>query len=157
SDANALLRILFSRLGEPHIGPPNAFSFNVASVRASGAITVERGDRKAERVTFTRAGGMWPRCEGLGTITDFDLSQLYDDSKSLAEGALTIPGYSMDGWYGRIYKGCGFFDPNKPIREFTETELHDLLYKEPTRIKVDNVNVTYEGLIPRLRKSLLAK
>ncbi|HEY8371287.1 MAG TPA: excinuclease ABC subunit UvrA [Pseudonocardiaceae bacterium] len=157
SDANALLRILFSRLGEPHIGPPNAFSFNVASVRASGAITVERGDRKAERVTFTRAGGMCPRCEGLGTITDFDLSQLYDDSKSLAEGALTIPGYSMDGWYGRIYKGCGFFDPNKPIREFTETELHDLLYKEPTRIKVDNVNVTYEGLIPRLRKSLLAK
>ncbi|MBX6766927.1 MAG: excinuclease ABC subunit UvrA, partial [Actinomadura rubrobrunea] len=157
TDANALLRILFSRLGEPHVGPPNAFSFNVPSVQAKGAITVERGNRKAEKVTFSRAGGMCPRCEGMGSVTDFDLSQLYDDSKSLSEGALTIPGYSMDGWYGRIFKGCGFFDPDKPIREFTEAELHDLLYKEPTKIKVDGVNLTYEGLIPRIQKSFLSK
>ncbi|GLW63675.1 ABC transporter [Actinomadura rubrobrunea] len=157
TDANALLRILFSRLGEPHVGPPNAFSFNVPSVQAKGAITVERGNRKAEKVTFSRAGGMCPRCEGMGSVTDFDLSQLYDADKSLSEGALTIPGYSMDGWYGRIFKGCGFFDPDKPIREFTEAELHDLLYKEPTKIKVDGINVTYEGLIPRIQKSFLSK
>ena len=126
TDANAMLRILFSRLGKPHIGSPNAFSFNVASVRASGAITVERGDRKTVRATFNRTGGMCPRCEGRGSVTDFDLSQLYDDSKSINEGALTIPGYSVDGWFGRIFSGCGFFDPDKPIRKFTKTELHDL-------------------------------
>ena len=157
TDANAMLRILFSRLGRPHIGSPNAFSFNVPSVRASGAITVERGDRKTVRATFTRTGGMCQRCEGRGSVTDFDLSQLYDDGKSLNEGALTIPGYSVDGWFGRIFSGCGFFDPDKPIRKFTKTELHDLLYKEPTRIKVDNINLTYEGLIPRMQKSFLSK
>jgi excinuclease UvrABC ATPase subunit len=157
TDANAMLRILFSRLGRPHIGSPNAFSFNVPSVRASGAITVERGDRKTVRATFTRTGGMCQRCEGRGSVTDFDLSQLYDDGKSLNEGALTIPGYSIDGWFGRIFSGCGFFDPDKPIRKFTKTELHDLLYKEPTRIKVDNINLTYEGLIPRMQKSFLSK
>ncbi len=157
TDANAMLRILFSRLGQPHIGSPNAFSFNVASVRASGAITVERGNRKTVRATFSRTGGMCPRCEGRGSVNDFDLSALYDDSKSLNEGALTIPGYSMDGWYGRIFTGCGFFDPDKPIRKFTKAELRDLLYKEPTRIKVDNVNLTYEGLIPRIHKSFLSK
>src|SRR5947207_5689071 len=157
TDANAMLRILFSRLGQPHIGSPNAFSFNVPSVRASGSITIERGASKTERVTFTRTGGMCPRCEGRGSVTDFDLSQLYDDSKSLNEGALTIPGYSVDGWYGRIFGGCGFFDPDKPIRTYTKTELHDLLYKEPTRIKVDNINLTYEGLIPRIQKSFLSK
>jgi excinuclease UvrABC ATPase subunit len=157
TDANALLRILFSRLGQPHIGSPHAFSFNVASVRASGAITVERGDRKTVRQTFTRTGGMCPRCEGMGSVTDFDLSALYDDSKSLNQGALTIPGYSVDGWYGRIFSGCGFFDPDKPIREFTSKELRDLLHKEPTKIKVDNINLTYEGLIPRIQKSLLSK
>ena len=157
TDANAMLRILFSRLGQPHIGSPNAFSFNVPSVRASGAITVERGNRKTVRATFTRTGGMCPRCEGRGSVTDFDLSQLYDDSKSLNEGALTIPGYSMDGWYGRIFSGCGFFDPDKPIRKYTKTELHDLLYKEPTKIKVDGINLTYEGLIPRIQKSFLSK
>src|SRR5262244_2280150 len=157
TDANAMLRILFSRLGQPHIGPPNAFSFNVPSVRASGAITVERGSAKTVRATFTRTGGMCPRCEGRGSVTDFDLSQLYDDSKSLNEGALTIPGYSVDGWYGRIFSGCGFFDPDKPIRKYTKTELHDLLYKEPTRIKVDNINLTYEGPIPRIQKSFLSK
>ncbi|GDY28539.1 ATP-binding cassette domain-containing protein [Gandjariella thermophila] len=157
TDANAMLRILFSRLGRPHIGPPNAFSFNVPSVRASGAITVERGDRKAEKVTFTRAGGMCPRCEGRGTVTDLDLTQLYDDSKSLAEGALTIPGYKAGGWNYRLYIESGFFDPNKPIREYTKKELHDLLHREPTRMKIAGINMTYEGLIPRLRKSMLAK
>jgi excinuclease UvrABC ATPase subunit len=157
TDANAMLRILFSRLGQPHIGPPNAFSFNVPSVRASGAMTVERGAGTTVRKTFTRTGGMCPRCEGRGSVTDFDLSQLYDDSKSLNEGALTIPGYSVDAWYGRIFRGCGFLDPDKPIRKYTKTELRDLLYKEPTRIKVEGVNLTYEGLIPRIQKSFLSK
>lgn len=159
TDANAMLRILFSRLGKPHIGSPNAFSFNVPSVRASGAITVERGEGKTRTVkqTFTRTGGMCPRCEGMGNVNDIDLSQLYDDNKSLNEGALTIPGYSMDGWYGRIFNGCGFFDPDKPIRKFTKRELQDLLYKEPTKIKVDGINLTYEGLIPKIQKSFLSK
>jgi excinuclease UvrABC ATPase subunit len=157
TDAHAMLRILFSRLGQPHVGPPNAFSFNVATVRASGAITVERGNRKTTSATFNRLGGMCPRCEGRGAITEFDLTQLYDERKSLNEGALLIPGYTMEGWYGRIYRGCGYFDPDKPIAKFTKRELDDLLHKEATRIKVENVNVTYEGLIPRLRKSTLAK
>lgn len=159
TDANAMLRILFSRLGKPHIGSPNAYSFNMPSVRASGAITVERGAGRtqAEKVTFTRLGGMCPRCEGMGSVTDFDLSALYDDSLSLNEGALTIPGYSMDGWYGRIFRGCGFFDPDKPIRRYTKKELHDLLYKEPTRVKVEGINLTYEGLIPKIQKSFLSK
>jgi excinuclease UvrABC ATPase subunit len=158
TDANAVLRILFSRLGKPYVGPPPAFSFNTATVSGAGAITIEKGGTKTrEKRSFTRAGGMCPRCEGMGSVTDFDLSQLYDDSKSLNEGALTIPGYSMDGWYGRIFSGCGFFDPDKPIRTFDETELRDLLYKEPTKIKVDNINLTYEGLIPKIQKSMLSK
>ncbi|WP_415925589.1 ATP-binding cassette domain-containing protein [Streptomyces scabiei] len=157
TDANAMLRILFSRLAQPHIGPASAYSFNTASVRASGAITVERGDRKAVKATYTRTGGMCPRCEGRGTVSDIDLTQLYDDSKSLNEGALTIPGYSMEGWYGRIFSGCGFFDPDKPINRFTKRELHDLLHKEPTKIKVEGINLTYEGLIPKIQKSMLSK
>ncbi|MFE1553738.1 ATP-binding cassette domain-containing protein [Streptomyces sp. NPDC058734] len=157
TDANAMLRILFSRLGDPHIGPPGAYAFNVPSVRASGAITVEKGTKKTVKATFNRTGGMCPRCEGRGTVSDIDLTQLYDDSKSLNEGALTIPGYSMDGWYGRIYGGCGFFDPDKPIRKFTKRELADLLHKEPTKIKVDGINLTYEGLIPKIQKSMLSK
>ena len=159
TDANAMLRILFSRLGQPHIGPPNAFSFNVPSVRASGGITVDRGPGKsrAEKVVFNRLGGMCPRCEGMGSVNDIDLSALYDDSKSLNEGALTIPGYSMEGWYGRIFRGCGFFDPDKPIQKFNKKELHDLLYKEPTKIKVDGINLTYAGLIPTIQKSYLSK
>jgi excinuclease UvrABC ATPase subunit len=158
TDANAMLRILFSRIGKPHIGPPSAFAFNVASVRASGAITVERGAKtQTKKATFTRLGGMCPRCEGMGSVTDFDLSALYDDSKSLTEGALTIPGYSMDGWYGRIFRGSGFFDPDKPIRKYNKRELHDLLYKEPTKIKVDGINLTYEGVIPKIQKSMLSK
>jgi excinuclease UvrABC ATPase subunit len=159
TDANAMLRILFSRLGEPHIGSPNAFSFNVPSVKASGAITVERGAGKTrtEKASFNLLGGMCPRCEGMGSVTDFDQSALYDDSLSLNEGALTIPGYSMDGWYGRIYRGCGFFDPDKPISKYTKRELQDLLHKEPTKIKVDGINVTFEGLIPKMQKSFLSK
>jgi excinuclease UvrABC ATPase subunit len=158
TDANAMLRILFSRLGEPHIGPPIAYSFNVPTRKASGAMTVDKGE--GERIVVRGAvyhGGMCPRCEGMGSVTDFDLSALYDDSKSLNQAALTIPGYSMDGWYGRIFRGCGFFDPDKPIRKYTKKELHDLLYKGPTKIKVEGINLTYEGLIPRIQKSFLSK
>ncbi|MET0972101.1 MAG: excinuclease ABC subunit UvrA, partial [Thermoleophilaceae bacterium] len=158
TDADAMLRILFSRLAQPHIGSPGAYSFNVASVHGSGGITVERGEKtRTEKATFSRTGGMCPRCEGRGSVSDFDLSALYDDSKSLNEGALTIPGYSMDGWYGRIFRGCGYFDPNKPIKKFNKRELHDLLYKEPTKIKVEGVNLTYAGLIPQIQKSMLSK
>ncbi len=159
TDANAMLRILFSRLGQPHIGSPNAYSFNVPSVKASGAITVERGagKTKTEKATFNRLGGMCPRCEGMGSVNDIDLSALYDDSKSLNEGPFTIPGYSADGWYGRIYSGTGFLDPDKPIRKYTKKELHDLLYKEPIKIKVDGINLTYEGLIPKIQKSFLSR
>ncbi len=157
TDANAMLRILFSRLGKPHIGSPNAYSFNVPSVKASGAITVERGGKtKAQKATFNRLGGMCPRCEGMGSVTDFDLSALYDDSKSLSEGALTIPGYSMDGWYGRIFSGAGL-PMNKPIGKYTKTQLHKLLYEEPTKIKVEGINLTYEGVIPKIQKSMLSK
>ncbi|WP_188037191.1 excinuclease ABC subunit UvrA [Actinotalea sp. JY-7885] len=159
TDANALLRILFSRLGDPHIGSPNAYSFNVPSVRGSGAITVERGSGqpRAQKATFHQLGGMCPRCEGMGSVTDIDLTALYDDAKSLNEGPFTIPGYSADGWYGRIFAGSGLFDPDKPIREYSRRELDDLLHKEPTKIKVEGINLTYEGLIPKIRKSLLAK
>ncbi|MBB3036961.1 ATP-binding cassette domain-containing protein [Hoyosella altamirensis] len=158
TDANAMLRILFSRRGQPHIGSPQAFSFNVASISGAGAVTLEKGGETVkERRTFSVTGGMCARCEGRGKVTDFDLSALYDESLSLNEGALTIPNYSMDGWYGRIFRGCGFFDPDKPIRNFTKRERSALLYKEPTKIKVDGVNVTYEGLIPRIQKSFLSK
>jgi excinuclease UvrABC ATPase subunit len=158
TDTDAMLRILFSRLAQPQIGSPGAYSFNVASVHGSGGITVERGDKTiTEKASFSRTGGMCPRCEGRGSVSDFDLSALYDDSKSLNEGALTIPGYSMEGWYGRIFRGCGFFDPDKPIKKFNKRELHDLLYKEPTKIKVEGINLTYSGLIPQIQKSFLAK
>ena len=158
TDADAMLRILFSRLGQPHVGPPGAYSFNVASAHGSGGITVERGDKTITKsASFSRTGGMCPRCEGRGSVSDFDLSALFDDSKSLNEGALTIPGYSMDGWYGRIFRGSGFFDPDKPIKKFNKRELHDLLYKESTRIKVDGINLTYDGLIPKIQKSMLSK
>ena len=157
TDANAMLRILFSRLGQPYIGPPNAFSFNVPSVRASGAITIERGERQTVRKTFTRAGGMCSRCEGLGTVSDLDPAQLFDDSKSLAEGALTIPGYTPGGWNYRLYSASGFVDPDKPIRKYTKKEMHDFLHHEPVRMKIAGINMTYEGLIPRLQKSYLSK
>ena len=158
TDANALLRILFSRLGQPHIGSPQAYSFNVASISGAGAVSIERGGQTVkERRSFSIIGGMCPRCEGRGSVTDIDLTALYDATKSLNDGALTIPGYSIDGWFGRIFNGCGFFNPDTPIRKFTKRELHDLLYKEPTKIKVDGINLTYEGLIPKIQKSMLSK
>jgi len=158
TDANAMLRILFSRLGQPHIGSPQAYSFNVASISGAGAVSIERGGQTVkERRSFSITGGMCPRCEGRGAVNDIDLTALYDDTLSLNEGALTIPGYTMDGWYGRIFRGCGFFDPDKPIKKYTKKELDALLYKEPTKIKVEGINLTYEGLIPKIGKSMLAK
>ncbi|MBG6217186.1 excinuclease UvrABC ATPase subunit [Arthrobacter sp. CAN_A6] len=158
TDAHAMLRILFSRLGQPHIGPPTAFSFNVPTRKASGVMSTEKGGRVEKSVVQNAVylGGMCPRCEGMGSVSDVDLSALYDDSKSLGEGALTIPGYSMDGWYGRIFSGAGF-KMDKPIAKFTKKELQDLLYKEPTKIKVEGINLTYEGLIPKIQKSMLSK
>ena len=153
-----MLRVLFSRLGRPHIGSPNAYSFNVPSVKGAGAITVERGAKtRTEKASFTLLGGMCPRCEGMGNVTDIDLTQLYDESKSLAEGAITIPGYTADGWAVRIYSESGFLDPVKPIRKYTKKELHDFLYREPTKVKVNNINLTYEGLTSKVRKSFLSK
>ncbi|MEW1699131.1 excinuclease ABC subunit UvrA [Streptomyces sp. NPDC093249] len=157
TDVNAMLRILFSRLGAPHIGPPSAYAFNVPSVKASGAITVERGDKKAVRTTFRRTGGMCPRCEGRGTVSDIDLTQLYDDSKSLNEGALTIPGFTPGGWNYRLYAESGLVDADKPIRRYTKKELQDFLHHEPARMKIAGINMTYEGLVPRIQKSFLAK
>ncbi|MDQ0075730.1 excinuclease ABC subunit UvrA [Arthrobacter oryzae] len=159
TDANAMLRILFSRLGSPHVGPPTAFSFNVPTRKASGVMSTEKAGGRVEKSVVQGAvylGGMCPRCEGMGSVSDFDLTALYDDSKSLGEGALTVPGYSMDGWYGRIFSGAGF-DMDKPIAKFTKKELNDLLYKEPTKIKVEGINLTYEGLIPKIQKSMLSK
>nr|MBA3627193.1 excinuclease ABC subunit UvrA [Chloroflexota bacterium] len=159
TDANAMLRILFSRLGRPHIGPPTAFSFNVPTRKASGVMSTEKADGRVEKSVVRDVvymGGMCPRCEGMGSVSDFDLAALYDENKSLAEGALTIPGYSMDGWYGRIFSGAGF-DMDKPIAEFSEKEIRDLLYKEPTKIKVEGINLTYEGVIPKIQKSMLSK
>ncbi|MFF9126776.1 ATP-binding cassette domain-containing protein [Streptomyces sp. NPDC014889] len=158
TDANAMLRILFSRLGQPHIGSPKAFSFNVPSISGAGAVTVERaGKTVKERRSFSITGGMCPRCEGRGTVSDVDLTQLYDDSKSLTEGALTIPGYKPGGWNYRLYSESGFFDADKPIRKYTEQELQDFLHREPTRMKIAGINMTYEGLIPRIQKSMLSK
>ncbi len=159
TDANAMLRIVFSRLGQPHIGSPQAFSFNVASISGAGAVTVQRaGQTVKERRSFSITGGMCPRCEGRGSVSDIDLTQLYDDSKSIAEGAFTIPGWKSDSWWTvRIYAESGLLDPNKPIRKFTKKEMHDFLYREPTKVKVEGVNLTYEGLIPKIQKSFLAK
>src|SRR5580700_7326969 len=158
TDANAMLRILFSRLGQPHIGSPQAFSFNVASISGAGAVAFERaGKTVKERRSFSITGGMCPRCEGRGRVTDIDLAQLYDDGKSLNEGALTIPNYTTGGWNFRLYSESGFYDPDKPIRKYTKKELNDLLYKEPVRMKIAGINMTYEGLIPRIQKSMLSK
>jgi excinuclease UvrABC ATPase subunit len=158
TDASAMLRILFSRLGKPYIGPPNAFSFNTASISGAGAVRIEKGgEKKVEQRTFSRVGGMCSRCEGMGSVNDIDPAALYDDSKSLNEGAISIPGYSMEGWYGRIFRGCGYFDPDKPIRKYTKKELADLLHKEATKVKIDGINLTYAGLIPTIQKSYLSK
>ncbi|GGE96874.1 ATP-binding cassette domain-containing protein [Mycetocola zhadangensis] len=158
TDVNAMLRIVFSRLGQPHVGSPQAFSFNVASISGAGAVTVERGGKTTkERRSFEITGGMCPRCEGMGTVNDIDLTQLYDDSKSLAEGAMTIPGYTADGWGVKIFTGSGFLDADKPIRDYSKRELNDFLYKEPVKVKVGDINMTYEGLIPKVQKSFLSK
>src|SRR5215471_8703997 len=158
TDANAMLRILFSRLGQPHIGSPKAFSFNIPSISGAGAVTLERGGKTVkERRSFSITGGMCPRCEGRGSVTDIDLSQLYDDGKSLSEGALTIPGYTAGGWNYRLYTSSGFVDPDKPIRKYTKKELHDFLHHQPVRMKIEGINMTYEGLIPRVQRSMLAK
>jgi excinuclease UvrABC ATPase subunit len=156
TDANAMLRVLFSRLGKPHIGSPNAFSFNVPSVRAVGSITVEKGAGKTEQRVFTLSGGMCPRCEGMGSVTDIDLSQLFDDRKSLNEGAITVPGYTADGWYVRMFAAAGL-DPDKPIRRYTKQERQIFLYQEPTKVKVAGANLSHEGLVPRIQKSFLSK
>ena len=158
TDANAMLRILFSRLGQPHVGPPQAFSFNVASISGAGAVTFEKGGKTTkERRSFSITGGMCPRCEGRGSVSDIDLAELYDDSKSLNEGALTIPGYTPGGWGYRLYSESGFYDPDKPIGKFTKKELHDFLYHEPVRMKIGGINQTYEGLVLRLQRSILSK
>ena len=158
TDANAMLRILFSRIAQPQIGSPQAYSFNVASASGAGAVTIEKGGLKVkERREFQVVGGMCPRCEGTGSVTDFDLDELFDRTQSLNEGAIKIPGYSMDGWYGRIFRSSGYFDPDKPIGEFNDKELYNLLYREPTKIKVEGINVTYDGLIPKMNKSMLSK
>jgi excinuclease UvrABC ATPase subunit len=157
TDVNAMLRILFSRLGQPHTGSPNAFSFNVASASGVGRIVVQKGTAKAEKRSFTITGGMCARCEGMGSVNDIDLSQLYDDTKSLADGALTIPGYTAGGWNYRLYASSGFVDPHKPIRDYTEQERQDFLYREPVRMKIENINMTYQGLVPRIQTSLLSK
>ena len=156
TDANAMLRILFSRLGQPHIGSSNAFSFNIPTSQTSGSRTNSKGETTVvENETYL--GGMCPRCEGMGNVNDIDLSQLFDDSKSLEEGALTIPGYTVEGWMVRIFSASGFFDPAKPIRDFTEQERHDFLYKEPVKVKIESINMTYEGLVPKIQKSMLSK
>ena len=157
TDANALLRVVFSRVGRPHIGGPQAYSFNVPSVTGGGAVKVERGSGVTESRTFSIAGGMCPRCEGMGTAKAIDLAQLYDEGKSLAEGAITVPGYTADGWSTRMFSESGFFDPDKPIRDYTEAELHDFLHKEPVKVKINGINLTYEGLVPRIQKSFLSK
>ena len=155
TDANAFLRILFSRLGRPHVGSPNAYSFNVPSVAGAGAISV--GDKKAVKATFNRLGGMCPRCEGRGAVSDIDLAQLFDDSRSLADGAITVPGYTADGWYVKIFSESGFLDANKPIAQYSKREREDFLYKEPTKVRIGGVNMTYEGLVPKIQKSMLSK
>jgi len=157
TDANALLRLLFSRRGQPHVGGPQAFSFNVPSVSGAGAIAIERGAGKTESRSFSVAGGMCPRCEGMGSANDIDLAQLYDETKSLAEGAITVPGYTADGWSTRMFSESGFFDPNKAIRDYTPRELHQFLYQEPVKVRISGINLTYEGLIPRVQQKFLSK
>ena len=155
TDANAMLRILFSRLGMPHIGSPQAFSFNVPSVTGGGAIKIE--GKETIRRSFSQTGGMCPRCEGMGSVSDIDLTQIVDETKSLAGGAITVPGYTADGWSVRMFTESGFFDADKPIRDYSETERHDLLYKEPVKVKINGINITYEGLVPKVQKSMLSK
>ena len=158
SDVGALLRVLYSTHGTPHIGSPQAFAFNVPSVTGGGAVTTQRGGRKiVERKTFTVQGGMCPRCEGMGRVSDIDLTQVLDETLSLKDGAITVPGYSAGGWQVRSFTDSGLFPPDVPVAAFTPRQRDDLLYKEPTKIKVGGINTTYEGLVSRIRKSMLAK
>ncbi|HEU4573290.1 MAG TPA: hypothetical protein VFR93_11440, partial [Candidatus Limnocylindrales bacterium] len=157
TDANAMLRVIFSRIGRPHIGGPQAFSFNIPSVSGAGAITVDRGTGRTESRSFSVAGGMCPRCEGMGTASEIDVTELYDESRSLAEGAIRVPGFTADGWSTRIFSESGFFDPTKPIRDYSETELHDFLYREATKVRINGINLSYEGLVPRIQGSMLSK
>jgi excinuclease UvrABC ATPase subunit len=157
TDANAFLRVIFSRIGRPHIGGPQAFAFNIPSVSGAGSIAIDRGAGTTISRSFSVAGGMCPRCEGMGTATDIDLSQLYDESKSLVEGAIRVPGYTADGWSTRMFSESGFFDPHKPIRDYTPTELHDFLHREATKVRINGINLTYRGLVPRLQESMLSK
>ncbi|WP_313022175.1 excinuclease ABC subunit UvrA [Mobilicoccus sp.] len=158
TDANAILRVLFSRLGDPHVGSPQAYSFNVPSLSGAGAVTIQTGAKKGtkERRSFSITGGMCPNCEGTGHVSDIDLAAIYDPEKSLSQGAILVPGYSMDGWYGRIFSGFGF-DMDAPVKSFTAAQLDDLLHKEPTKITVEGINLTYQGILPRVRTSILAK
>src|SRR5580765_1290851 len=157
TDANAMLRVVFSRIGQPHIGGPQAYSFNIPSVSGAGAIAIDRADGETVSRSFSVAGGMCPRCEGMGTASAIDLTQLYDEAKSLNEGAILVPGYTADGWSTRMFSQSGFFDPDKPIHDYSATELHDFLYKEPVKVKINGINLTYEGLVPRIQKSFLSK
>ncbi|GAA2529902.1 ATP-binding cassette domain-containing protein [Rarobacter incanus] len=158
TDAGALLRIVFSRLGTPHIGPPNAFSFNVASVSGQGAVTVEKGTKATKEVRrFQILGGMCPRCEGMGTVNDIDLTQIFDENKSLSQGAITVPNYTQDGWYVRQYMESGLLDPDKAIKDYSPKELDNFLYHAPTKLRIGGMNLTYEGLIPKITKSYLSK
>jgi len=157
TDANALLRVVFSRIAKPHIGGPQAYSFNIPSVSGAGAISIERGEGQTVSRSFSVAGGMCPRCSGMGTASDIDLTQLYDEAKSLNQGAITVPGYTADGWSTRMFSETGFLDPDKPIRDYTEAELHDFLHKEPTKVRFNGINLTYEGLVPKIQKSMLSK
>src|SRR6185503_12969605 len=158
TDANAMLRILFSRIGTPHIGPPTAFAFNVPTRVASGVMKTDKGNRQETSIVREAVyqGGMCARCEGMGSVNDFDLTAIYDESKSLADGALLVPGYSMDGWYGRIFKGAGL-PMDKPIAKFTDRQRYKLLHGEPEKIKVEGVNLTYEGVLTKVQKSMLSK
>ncbi|AXK44488.1 ATP-binding cassette domain-containing protein [Brachybacterium saurashtrense] len=158
TDADAHLRTLFATLAQPHVGGPGAYSFNVPSVTASGAMTVQKGASTiAEKTTFSRVGGMCPRCEGMGEISDVDLAELFDEDKSLDEGPFTIPNYAPGGWYVKVFARSGFFPSDRPIRTFTTRQRHDFLYKEPTKVDIDGTKMTYEGLIPKIRKSMLSK
>jgi len=158
TDAHAMLRILYSRIGDPYVGPPTAYSFNVPTRKAGGVMTTEKGGRVEKRVVKQEVylGGMCPRCEGTGSVKDIDLTALYDEEKSLSEGALTVPGYSMDGWYGRLFAGMGL-PMDKPIKQFTKKQLDTMLWSEPTKIKVEGVNLTFDGIIPKIQKSMLSK
>src|SRR6186997_2313773 len=157
TDANAMLRVVFSRIGKPHIGGPQAYSFNVPSVTGGGAVKIDRGSGVTESRTFSIAGGMCPRCEGMGSASSIDLAQLYDETRSLKEGAITVPGYTADGWSTRMFSESGFLDPDKPIQDYSETELADFLYKDPVKVRINGINLTYEGLVPRIQKSMLSK